>query len=160
MRLPVPSLSADRQARQTGALRRVRLVSPISFCAKAEPQPACRPIEGLHGLQTFGTGGREDARARIGIVSPLRQGYVGRGIGGPEFVRQFKGASLTGDRGLDRRFDAITGATISVNAMKNMARLALAKISTAGGGDDDQQMARHRERDTDRHPADNGNRPR
>jgi hypothetical protein len=41
------------------------------------------------------------------------------------FVRQFKGASLTKDRGLNRRIDGITGATISVNAMKNMARLAL-----------------------------------
>jgi hypothetical protein len=49
----------------------------------------------------------------------------GREVRADRFVRQFRGASLTRDRGLDRRIDAITGATISVNAMKNMARLAL-----------------------------------
>jgi hypothetical protein len=49
----------------------------------------------------------------------------GREVRAERFVRQFKGASLTKDRGLNRRIDGITGATISVNAMKNMARLAL-----------------------------------
>lgn len=41
------------------------------------------------------------------------------------FLDQFINAGLTGDKRLDRRIDGITGATISVNAMKNMARLAL-----------------------------------
>lgn len=41
------------------------------------------------------------------------------------FTRQFQGVSLTEDRQLDHRIDGITGATISVNAMKNLARLAL-----------------------------------
>ncbi len=49
----------------------------------------------------------------------------GKEVRTERFVRQFKGASLTKARGLDRRIDGITGATISVNAMKNMARLAL-----------------------------------
>ncbi len=49
----------------------------------------------------------------------------GREVRGNRFLRQFQGASLTEDRGLNRRIDGITGATISVNAMKNMARLAL-----------------------------------
>jgi hypothetical protein len=49
----------------------------------------------------------------------------GREIRAPSFTRQFEGASLTGRRALDRRIDGITGATISVGAMKDLVRLAL-----------------------------------
>lgn len=41
------------------------------------------------------------------------------------FTEQFTGATLTGDLELDRRIDGITGATLSVRAMKKLARLAL-----------------------------------
>lgn len=41
------------------------------------------------------------------------------------FTRQFDGAQLGDDRRLDRSIDNITGATMSVSAMKRMARLAL-----------------------------------
>jgi hypothetical protein len=41
------------------------------------------------------------------------------------FTRQFDGVSLAEGRRLDRRIDGITGATISVNAMQNVARVAL-----------------------------------
>lgn len=41
------------------------------------------------------------------------------------FTRQFGGVSLTEKRRLDRRVDGITGATISVNAMQNLARFSL-----------------------------------
>lgn len=40
------------------------------------------------------------------------------------FTRQFEGAGLEEQR-LDRRIDGITGATLSVNAMRRAARLAL-----------------------------------
>ncbi len=43
----------------------------------------------------------------------------------PSFTRQFAGASLHDNLALDRRIDGITGATLSVNAMRAMARLAL-----------------------------------
>lgn len=49
----------------------------------------------------------------------------GRQVRSRSFTRQFEGASLTGDRQLDRRIDAITGATISSTAVQSMARTAL-----------------------------------
>lgn len=42
----------------------------------------------------------------------------------PSFTKQFDGARLRGGE-LDRRIDGITGATLSVNAMRGMARAAL-----------------------------------
>jgi hypothetical protein len=41
------------------------------------------------------------------------------------FTRQFAGAYLASDTRLDRRIDNITGATMSVNAMKKLSRMAL-----------------------------------
>jgi FMN-binding domain len=41
------------------------------------------------------------------------------------FTDQFESAQLDGERQLDRRIDGISGATLSVNAMKKLARLAL-----------------------------------
>lgn len=43
----------------------------------------------------------------------------------PFFKRQFEGARLQGDSYLDREIDNISGATLSVNAMRRMARVAL-----------------------------------
>lgn len=43
----------------------------------------------------------------------------------PSFTRQFDGAALTPDLDLNRGIDGISGATLSVRAMRNMARLAL-----------------------------------
>lgn len=41
------------------------------------------------------------------------------------FTRQFSGATLVSNTRLDRRIDNITGATMSVNAMKKLSRMAL-----------------------------------
>lgn len=41
------------------------------------------------------------------------------------FRDQFRGAVLKGDQQLDRPIDGITGATLSVNATRNVARMAL-----------------------------------
>lgn len=41
------------------------------------------------------------------------------------FTDQFKSATLDADRQLDRNIDGISGATLSVRAMKKLARLAL-----------------------------------
>ena len=43
----------------------------------------------------------------------------------PAFVKQFAGAALTPALELDRSIDNISGATLSVNALRRMARLAL-----------------------------------
>jgi hypothetical protein len=43
----------------------------------------------------------------------------------PFFTKQFRTAHLTADRKLDRHIDGISGATLSVGAMKKTARLAL-----------------------------------
>ena len=55
------------------------------------------------------------------------------------FTRQFEGAGLTGDDArLDRDIDGISGATLSVWAMRKVARLALLlhdeAVSRGGGG--------------------------
>lgn len=41
------------------------------------------------------------------------------------FTRQFKGAGLKRERKLDQRIDGISGATLSVNALKRLSALAL-----------------------------------
>lgn len=43
----------------------------------------------------------------------------------PFFTDQFEGIGLTADRQLDRHIDGISGATLSVRALKKLARLAL-----------------------------------
>ncbi len=43
----------------------------------------------------------------------------------PFFTDQFKDSSLTMDNKLDRNIDGISGATLSVNALTKLARLAL-----------------------------------
>ena len=43
----------------------------------------------------------------------------------PFFTDQFKDATLTAERNLDRKIDGISGATLSVNALTKLARLAL-----------------------------------
>lgn len=43
----------------------------------------------------------------------------------PFFTDQFKGATLKENLKLDRRIDGIAGATLSVNALRNLGRLAL-----------------------------------
>jgi hypothetical protein len=49
----------------------------------------------------------------------------GRDIRSKRFLRQFRDAALRDDQQLDRRIDGITGATISVKSITNLARLAL-----------------------------------
>lgn len=46
-------------------------------------------------------------------------------IRSPGFTRQLQGARLKSDGELDRRIDGITGATLSVDACRRLARLAL-----------------------------------
>jgi hypothetical protein len=43
----------------------------------------------------------------------------------PFFTDQFEGIGITADRQLDRYIDGISGATLSVRALKKLARLAL-----------------------------------
>jgi len=43
----------------------------------------------------------------------------------PAFTSQFQGAGLDAERNLDRRIDGIAGATLSVQALTRLARLAL-----------------------------------
>ena len=43
----------------------------------------------------------------------------------PFFSKQFKGLRLRGNRGLDKKIDGISGATLSVNALVRMSELAL-----------------------------------
>jgi uncharacterized protein with FMN-binding domain len=43
----------------------------------------------------------------------------------PFFTRQFENAALTPALDLDQHIDGITGATLSVNAVSRLARLAL-----------------------------------
>jgi hypothetical protein len=43
----------------------------------------------------------------------------------PFFTDQFTGVGLTADHDLDRRIDGISGATLSVRALKKLARMAL-----------------------------------
>ena len=52
----------------------------------------------------------------------------------PRFTRQFKGAGLNSNQEFDRGIDVISGATLSVNALTRLARLALYLDSQAQAG--------------------------
>jgi len=54
----------------------------------------------------------------------------------PFFTDQFKDAGLTGEQQLDRHIDGISGATLSVRALKKLARLALYLHSRTAYADD------------------------
>ena len=54
----------------------------------------------------------------------------------PFFTDQFTGIGLTSDKELDRSIDGISGATLSVRALKKLARLALYLHSQARLADD------------------------
>jgi hypothetical protein len=64
--------------------------------------------------------GRMD-HARVLIYRESRGGEVRY----PAFLKQFAGVALTAEQQLSARIDSISGATLSVNAMNRMARLAL-----------------------------------
>ena len=79
----------------------------------------------------------------IGKVEPITAGFVvekgklinmqvliyrethGWEVKYPFFSKQFKGLRLRGKRGLDKKIDGISGATLSVNALVRMSELAL-----------------------------------
>ena len=54
----------------------------------------------------------------------------------PFFTDQFTGIGLTSDKELDRSIDGISGATLSVRALKKLARLALYLHSQTRSADD------------------------
>jgi len=54
----------------------------------------------------------------------------------PFFTDQFREISLTGELDLDRDIDGISGATLSVRALKKLARLALYLHTRIPAGDD------------------------
>ena len=77
-----------------------------------------------------GAGGIE--RARVLIYRESR----GWEVRLPAFTRQFDGARLNSAGELDRAIDGISGATLSVGALKRMARLALlyhARVAESDG---------------------------
>jgi hypothetical protein len=82
----------------------------------------------LHGRHKTGVyiAGFSVQDGRLADVQVLEyRARYGQGIRERSFTRQFADAALNEGRQLDRRIDGITGATISVNSMKNLARLAL-----------------------------------
>lgn len=60
-------------------------------------------------------------QARVLVYRESRGGEIRY----PSFVAQFNGAALAGDGRLNREIDGISGATLSVNAMLRMSRVAL-----------------------------------
>ncbi|MGH8528300.1 MAG: FMN-binding protein [Nevskiales bacterium] len=66
----------------------------------------------------------DDGRLADSVVLAFRESR-GWEIKYPAFTRQFDGTSLDAEQQLDHPVDGITGATLSVNAMRAMARLAL-----------------------------------
>ncbi len=65
-----------------------------------------------------------DGRIADCSVLEYHESY-GKAIKSKRFLRQFQKAGLRDDRQLDRRIDGVTGATISVKSITNLARLAL-----------------------------------
>ena len=66
----------------------------------------------------------DDGRIAMTRVLVFRESR-GHEIRYPAFTRQFEGAGLDADGQLDRGIDGISGATLSVNAMRKLAAVAL-----------------------------------
>lgn len=66
----------------------------------------------------------EDGRIRRVEILIFRESR-GWEVRYPFFTEQFRGVGLDGGRELDRAIDNVTGATLSVNAIRKLARLAL-----------------------------------
>jgi hypothetical protein len=82
-------------------------------------------LDGRHKTGIYRAGFTvQDGRLTATEVLEYRARH-GQGVRDRSFTRQFAGAALNESRQLDRRIDGITGATISVNSMRNLARLAL-----------------------------------
>lgn len=81
----------------------------------------------------------EDGRIVSAQVLVYRESRGGE-IRFPNFRDQFIGAGLDRDLGLDTDIDGIAGATLSVNAMQRMARLALYLHAVAVGDEPGKDM--------------------
>ena len=77
---------------------------------------------------------------REGVIELVRVLEYRESRGGevryPFFTDQFKGAGLTDNYKIDRKIDGISGATLSVRALKKLGRLALYLHSMTGKTDD------------------------
>lgn len=89
---------------------------------------------GRYGLFTAGFAVRDGRIARSGVLEYKEA--RGREIRHSSFLQQFQGVALDANRELDRRIDGLTGATISANSMRNLARLALYLDQTVNPGAD------------------------
>ena len=78
---------------------------------------------GKHGYVQAGFVVRDGRLCSASVLSSKEQ--RGRFIETSRFLKQFDGAGLKESRKIDRRIDGVSGATLSVNAMKKIARLAL-----------------------------------
>ena len=79
--------------------------------------------QGKHGYVKAGFVIQDGRLLNPWVLSSKEQG--GRGIETSPFLKQFEGVGLKGPSQMDRRIDGLSGATLSVNAMKKMARTAL-----------------------------------
>ena len=68
---------------------------------------------------------------RVLVFRESRGGEVHR----EAFTRQYEGAALAGKKGLDRKVDGITGATMSVSAVNRQVQLALLLDGVVRGGE-------------------------
>ena len=87
---------------------------------------------GKHGLITAGFVVDGGVISTGAVLADREQ--RGRPIRSRRFLRQFEGIGLREDGRLDKRVHGITGATISSNAMRNMALLALRLDRLRGAG--------------------------
>lgn len=95
----------------------------ISYWQQSNRRVWALRARGKHGFVHAGLVTQDGRVVRIKILSSKEQ--RGRMIETPRFLDQFAGAGLKEGAKLDRRIDGISGATYSVNAVKNMARVAL-----------------------------------
>jgi hypothetical protein len=116
-------------------LRGPRADAAAALLGEAYPRPLIpywragdRTVWILEGRARSGrfTAGFVLERNRIARCEVLEyRGHRGREIQSTRFLRQFEGAGLDATRELDRSVEGVTGATLSVNALQNLARLAL-----------------------------------
>ena len=95
----------------------------ISYWCHAGKTVWVLAARGKHGLIHAGFVIENNRIVQTEVLSFKEQ--RGKFIRTSRFLRQFAGAGLKKGDQLDQRIDGYSGATLSVNAMKKMARLAL-----------------------------------
>lgn len=106
--------------------------SSVSYWEKAGRRVWILKSRGKHGYVEAGFVTEAERLVRVRVLDSKE--VRGKVIETERFLKQFVGSGLDETHQLDQRVDGVSGATVSVNALKKMALVALVLDSFVSGG--------------------------